>query len=264
MDAEHSDVPLPLTGGDKEGPAADEEQPGYWAEAALENPWRRGRRNIQISNKIQSGEFVPPKDQRLHSITRERIQRLENDAKDLRAILERKENFFGWVFCSSGLIEVSLRIPGGESIMDWALILPAPERGPGITSPHTFGPFIVEGDSEPLQLNGILDRVSDLHPGQILMKTGHKTLTTIGTYNGLRTCLISEKGAPTWEHLILPLTGAELSGSPFQLAGDSGLLVFSRGHQRNKPSISKQVANEAWEELKRNDGIIKELTAELA
>ncbi|KAJ5933843.1 hypothetical protein N7454_006172 [Penicillium verhagenii] len=47
MDPDHSDAPPPLTGGDKEGPAADEEQPGYWAEAALENPWRRGRRNIQ-------------------------------------------------------------------------------------------------------------------------------------------------------------------------------------------------------------------------
>ncbi|KAJ5949782.1 hypothetical protein N7454_001366 [Penicillium verhagenii] len=168
-----------------------------------------------IAKKIQRKEFVPPKDQRLHSITRERIQRLENDAKELQTILERKKNFFGWVFCSSGLFEVPSRVPGGKSIMDWALILPAPERGPGVTTPHAFGSFIWEDDSEPLQLNGILDRGSDLHPGKILMKTVRKTLTTIGTYKGLRTCLISKKGAKTWEHSILPLKGTELCAPPF-------------------------------------------------
>lgn len=38
----------------------------------------------------------------------------------------------------------------------------------------------------------------------------------------------------------------------------------NRGHQRNKPSISKKVANEAWADMKRNVDMVEELTAEIA
>lgn len=41
-----ADAPRPLSRRDGEGPA-DEEEPGFWAQAALANPWMRGHRNSQ-------------------------------------------------------------------------------------------------------------------------------------------------------------------------------------------------------------------------